>query len=133
MGTGLIEYYNSILKAALKTDSQSLQGWTKRFYETLCDLNERPQDGRPNALKMLQTTWASPVRIQIMGTDHQVRHRIVNENNLLLPAPGNLDLGIHRIKWPWKVQVGPKWCGLLAPWGRLEEVGGSIVPPVIGA
>ena len=26
---GIIECYNSILKAALKTDSQSLQGWTK--------------------------------------------------------------------------------------------------------
>ena len=43
-----------------------------------------------------------------------------------------LDPGTHRIRWPWKVQVGPKWCGLLAPWGRLLEVGGSVVPPVIG-
>ena len=32
---GLIERYNGILKAALKADSQSLQGWTKRLYETL--------------------------------------------------------------------------------------------------
>ena len=53
MGAGLIEHYNGILKAALRTDSQSLQGWTKRLYETLRDLNERPRDGRPNALKML--------------------------------------------------------------------------------
>ena len=30
-GTGLIERYNSILKAALKTDPQSLQGWTRRL------------------------------------------------------------------------------------------------------
>ena len=30
--------YNDILKAALKTDSQSLQGWMKRLYETLWDL-----------------------------------------------------------------------------------------------
>jgi len=29
-GAGLIECYNSIRKAALRTDSQSLQGWTKR-------------------------------------------------------------------------------------------------------
>jgi len=41
-GAGLIEHYNGILKAALRTDSQSLQGWTKGLYETLRDLNERP-------------------------------------------------------------------------------------------
>ena len=46
--------YNDILKAALKTDSQSLQGWTKRLYETLQDLNDRPRDSR--ALKVLQKT-----------------------------------------------------------------------------
>ena len=84
-GAGLIERYNGILTAALRTDSQSLQGWTKRLYETLRDLNERPRDGRPSALKMLQTTWASLLRIQIMGTDNQVRPQVGNENNLLLP------------------------------------------------
>jgi len=41
-GAGLIEHYNGILKADLRTDSQSLQGWTKGLYETLRDLNERP-------------------------------------------------------------------------------------------
>ena len=122
MGAGLTEYYNSILKAALKTDSQSLQGWTKRLYETLQDLNGRPTDGRSSALKMQQTTWASLLRIQIPGTDNQVRPQIGNDNYLLLPAPENLDPGTHRIKWPWRVQVGPRWCGLLAPWGRLLEV-----------
>ena len=81
---------------------------------------------------MLQTTWAFPLRTQITGTDNQVRPQIGNENNLLLPAPENLEPGTHRIKWPWKVQVGPKWCGLLAPWGKLLEVGGSVVPPEIG-
>ena len=30
------------------------------------------------------------------------------------------------------MQVRPKWCGILAPWGRLLEVGGSVVLPVIG-
>ena len=105
-GAGLIECYNGILKAALKTDSQSLQRWTKRLYETLWDLNKRPRDSRPSALKMLQIIWASPLRIQIKDTDNQVRSWIGNENNLLLPAPENLDPGTHRIKWSWKVQVG---------------------------
>ena len=68
----------------------------------------------------------------MMGTDHQVRPQIGKENNLLLPAPENLDPGTHRMKWPWKVQVGSRWCGLLAPWGRWLEMGGSVVPPVIG-
>ena len=132
MGAGLIEHYNGILKAALKTDSQSLQGWTNRLHESLRGLNERPRDGRPNALKMLQTTWASLLRTQITGTDNQVRLQIGSENNILLPAPENLEPGTHRIKWPWEVQVGPKWCGLLAPCGRLLEVIGLVVPPVIG-
>ena len=42
MGAGLIEHYNGILKAALKTDYHYLQGWMERLYETLWDLNERP-------------------------------------------------------------------------------------------
>lgn len=54
---------------ALKTDSESLQTWTKRLHETLRYLNERPGDGRPSALCMLQTTWASSIRIQIKGSD----------------------------------------------------------------
>ena len=123
MAAGLIEHYNSTLRAALKKNLQSLQGWTKRLYETLWDPNERTRGGRPSALKMLQTIWASPFRIQITNIGNQVRPQIGNENNLLLPAPENLDPSTHRIKWPWKVQVGPKWCGLLAPWGRLLEVG----------
>ena len=105
MGAGLTEYYNSILKAALKTDSQSLQWWTKRLYETLQDLNGRPTDGRSSALKMQQTTWASLLRIQITGTNNWVRPQIGNENNLLLPASENLEPGSHRKKWPQKVQV----------------------------
>ena len=52
-----------------------------------------------------------------MGTDNRVRPQVGNENNLLLPAPESLDPGTHKTKWPWKVQVGPKSCGLLAPWG----------------
>lgn len=56
MGTGLTERYNSIIKAALNMDFQSLQGRTMRLYETLRDLNEMPRDGRPRALKILQTT-----------------------------------------------------------------------------
>ena len=95
------------------------------------DLNERPTDGRPNALKIIQITWASPLRIQIAGTDNQIRLQTGNENNLLLPAPENLEPGTHRIEWPWKVQVGLKQCGVLAPWGRLLEVRGLVVPLVI--
>lgn len=62
-----MERYNGILKAALKADSQSLQGWTKRLYETLQDLNERPRDGRPSALRMLQTTWDSLLRNKLQA------------------------------------------------------------------
>lgn len=49
MGAGLIEHYNDILKAALKTDSKFLQGWTKRHSETMWDLNKRPRGGRLSA------------------------------------------------------------------------------------
>ena len=54
------------------------------------------------------------------------------EWNILLPAPENLDTGTHRIRCPWKVQVGPKWFGLHAPWGILLEMAGLVVSPVIG-
>ena len=87
----------------MKIDLHSLQGPERKT-----------RNGRPGALKMLQMTWASSLRIQIAGTDNQVRPQIGNENNLLLPAPENLEPGTHRIEWPWKVQEGPKWCGLLA-------------------
>ena len=72
------------------------------------------------------------LKIQITGTGNQVRPQTGNENTLRLPAPENLQLGAYKIEWPWKVQVGLKWCGLLAPWGRLLEVGGLVVPLVIG-
>ena len=72
---------------------------------------------------MLQTTWASPARIQIMSTNSWLSPQIGDENNLLLPAPENLEPDTYRVKWPWEVQVGPKWRGLLALWG--EIVGGG--------
>lgn len=49
-------------------------------------------------------------------------------NDLMLPAPENLEPGTRKGRWPWEVQVGPKWCGLLAPWGRLLEGGGVLTP-----
>lgn len=61
-----------------------------------------------------------------------VRPQVGSENNFLLPAPENLELGACRIEWPWQVQVGPQWCGLLASWGFLLEVGGSVVTLVKG-
>lgn len=42
-------------------------------------------------------------------------------NNFVLPAPEDLALGIHKVKWPWEVQTGPNWCGLLAPCRRFLE------------
>ena len=82
MGAGLIERYNRILKAALRADSQSLQGWTKRLYESLQDLNERPRDGRRSAVRMLQATWASPLRTQITGKDTSLKPHVGTMNHL---------------------------------------------------
>jgi len=81
---------------------------------------------------MLQTTWASPLRIQITSKDTSLKPQVGTINNLLLPAPEDLEPERQKVKWPWKVQPGPKWCGLLAPWGRFLEVGGSVKPPVMG-
>lgn len=67
-----------------------------------------------------------------MDTDIQVRSQIGNENKLLLPAHENLEPGTHKIEWSQKMQVGPKWCGLLSPQERLLEAGESVVLPVIG-
>ena len=67
----------------------------------------------------------TPLRIQIIGTKSWIRPQISNEN--LLTGSGNVEL-----EWPWKLQVGPKWCGLLEPWVRLLKVGGSLVLSIIG-
>ena len=80
MGASLIERYNGV-KAALNTDSQSLQGWTKRLYEAVWDRNERLRDGRRSAL---ETTRASLLRIQITGTNCWVKPPTSSESNLLL-------------------------------------------------
>lgn len=69
MVSGLIEQYNGILKAALKTDSQSLQGWTKGLHKMLRYLNKRPRDGQSSALHILQTTQASTAQDPIKGND----------------------------------------------------------------
>ena len=99
-GAGLIERYNGILKAALKADSQSFQGLTKRLYETLQDLNERPRDGRPSTLRMLHTTWASPLWIEITGKENSLKPQVGTMNNLLLPVLEDIDPGRHKVKWP---------------------------------
>ena len=52
----------------------------------------------PVPLKMLQTTWASPLSIQITGTDNWVRPQIGNENTFLLPALENLEPDTHKIE-----------------------------------
>lgn len=44
-------------------------------------------------------------------------------NNLMLPAPENLKPRTCKVKWPWEVQVGLKWCSLLALWKKLLEEG----------
>lgn len=51
---------------------------------------------------------------------------------ILLPAPEDLEPGTHRIKWPWEVQVGPKWYSLVAPCERLLETGATVIPQLIG-
>jgi len=70
---------------------------------------------RPSILDMLQTTWASPLRIQIKRSDTQLRPQVGMISNVLLPAPENLESGTCKVRSPWEVQVGPKWRGLLAP------------------
>jgi len=111
------EQNSVILKAALKTDSQAFQERTKRLREVLRDLNERLKDGRTSGLHMLQTTWASLLRVQIKGSDIWLKVQVGMMNNLLLPAPENLEPGTHKVKWPWEAQVGAKWYSLLAPQG----------------
>lgn len=80
--------------------------WTKRLHETLRDLNERPRDGRPSALYMLQT-WASLLRIQIKRSEIGLKPQVGKINNLLLPAPESLESGTCKVRWPWD-QVGSK-------------------------
>lgn len=93
----------------------------------LWDLNKRQRDTRSSTSRVLQTTWAS----LFIGKDTSLKLQIGTMHNLLLSALEDLESRKHKVKWPWKVQVELKWCGLLAPWGRLLEVGGSVNPPVV--
>jgi len=63
-----------------------------------------------------------PLRIQIKGNEVCFSQTGML-NNLLLPAPEDLEPGIHTVKWPWEVQVGLKWCRLLALWRKLPQEG----------
>lgn len=131
-GASLIELYKGILNTALKTDSNSVQGWTKQLREMLRHLNEWARDCWPGSLCILQTTWASLHRIYIKGNDVHLKHQVGTLNNLLLLAPENLVLRTHKLKWPWNMQIQPKQCSLLAPWGRLLEEGRLVNLQVIG-
>lgn len=64
---------------------------------------------------MLQTTWVSPLRIQIRGTKKHLKPQIDTINILLLPASAELEPDNHVLEWPWEVYVRPKWGGILAP------------------
>lgn len=79
----------------------------------------------------MHTTWVSPLRIQTKGTKKDTKLQTGTMNNLLLPAPVALEPGNHMVEWPWEVQVGPKQCSLLAPWGVFLEKGGSETPQVL--
>lgn len=59
-----------------------------------------------------------------MGTDSWIRPQIGNENNLLLPAPENLEPGTHKIEGASRTEVVWPTCILeefIAGW----EIGGS--------
>lgn len=94
----LTERYNGILKA----DPQTLQGRTNRLHETLWDLNERPRDDKPSALRMLQKTWAFLLGIQITGKDNSLKLQIGIVNHHLLPALRTQSLKAQG-KMAWKL------------------------------
>lgn len=108
MGMQLMEQHNGILKA-IRPCRGGLRDYTKCWEIWMKD----PE--RPSILHMLQTTWASPLRIQIKRSDTQLRPQVGMISNVLLPAPENLESGTCKVRSPWEVQVGPKWHGLLAP------------------
>ena len=54
------------------------------------------------------------------------------QNNLLLPLPLELPTRTHMVIWPWDWNVGPHWCGLLAPWGTGLEQDITVIPFVVG-
>lgn len=80
---------------------------------------------------VLQTTWASLLMIQIKGNGIRLKSQVGTICSVLILAPENLEPRIHMVRWPWEVQVGPKLCRLLTPWGRLLEGGGMVTAQAI--
>ena len=64
---GMIERHNGLLKSGLKSDINSLRGWSARLWTMLRRLNERPQKGALSPVDMLTHMAASP--IQLPSTD----------------------------------------------------------------
>lgn len=127
MGVGMIESYNGVLKAALKTDSQTSRGGL-RLHKMMKDLSGRPRDGRPNVC--CKKTWVFPLRIQFKEGDIWLKVGMIN--NLLLPAADNVEPGTHRVRWPWEVRVGPRWYRLLVSRERILEGRSMVAPQVNG-
>ena len=58
---GMIERYNSSLKSGLKSDTNTLQGWSVRLWTALRHLNERPRKGALSPMEMLTHIAVSPI------------------------------------------------------------------------
>ena len=132
MTTGLMERMNGLLKQ-LRTEGGTLARWTKFLTMAIRQLNEHERCTQPSAYQTLTQGPDTTVHVQTRANQgEKLQPQLGTQNNLLVPLPQELPTGTHVVTWPWGWQLGPCWCGLLAPWRTGLEQGFTVTPFIVG-
>ena len=79
---GMTERHNGLLKSRLKSDTNSLQGWSVRLLTVLRRLNTRPRKRALSPVDMLTHTAASPIQLQVQTKEESPKPRFGHQNNI---------------------------------------------------
>ena len=89
----MIERYNGLLKSGLKSDTNSLWGWSVHLWTVLQRLNEKPCKGALSPVDILTHLAASPIQLYIQTKEELLKPGYGQQSNILLPAPTALSPG----------------------------------------
>ena len=127
-----MERHNGLLKSGLKSDTNSLWGWSVCLWTMLQCLNDRSQKGALSPVDMFTHMAASPIQLQVQTKEESLKPRFSHQNNILLPAPPALNpRDSIEWTWPWSFRhMEQQWLALLAPWGQGLEAGLLCIPGI---
>ena len=124
---------NGLLKQQPRTEDRTLACRMRCLTMAIHQLNEHERHTRPRAYQVLTQGPDTTAHLQTRANQgEKLQSQMGTQNNLLLPLPQELPTGTHVVTWPWDWQVGPHWCGLLAPWGTGLEQAVREMPFIVG-